>query len=73
MKKSLNSIKIDKKEPVQAHFERSDTCAVAACSVVAEAMVAIVLADSMCEKFSHDSLSEMKRNYNSYQQRVSER
>ena len=73
MKKTLNSIAIDKKEEVQAHFERSDTCAVAACSVVAEAMVAIVLADMMCEKFSHDSLSEMKRNFDNYQQRVSER
>lgn len=73
MKKALNSIAIDKKEEVQAHFERSDTCAVAACSVVAEAMVAIVLADAMLEKFSHDSLSEMKLNFENYLSRVSER
>lgn len=73
MKKALNSISIDKKEAVQAHFERSDTCAVAACAVVAEAMVAIVLADAMLEKFSHDSLTEMKRNFSSYISRVSER
>lgn len=73
MKKPLNSIAIDKKEAVQAHFERSDTCAVAACAVVCEAMVAIVLADAMLEKFSHDSLSEMKRNFNSYISRISER
>lgn len=73
MKKPLNSIAIDKKEEVQAHFERSDTCAVAACAVVAEAMVAIVLADVMLEKFSHDSLSEMKVNFHNYLNRVSER
>ena len=73
MKKPLNSIAIDKKENVQAHFERSDTCAVAACSVVAEAMAAIILADAMLEKFSHDSLTEMKENYNNYMKRISER
>ena len=73
MRKPLNSISIDKKEPVQAHFERSDTCAVSACAVVAESMIAIVLADSMLEKFSNDSIIEMQRNYNAYKQRISER
>lgn len=73
MKKPLNSIAIDKKEEVQAHFERSDTCAVPACAVVAEAMIAIVLADAMLEKFSHDSIDEMKTNYNNYLSRISER
>ena len=73
MKKPLNSIAIDRKEEVQAHFERSDTCAVAACSVVAEAMAAIVLADALLEKFSHDSLDEMKINYQNYLNRISER
>ncbi len=73
MKKPLNSVAIDKKESVQAHFERSDTCAVAACSVVAEAMIAIVLADAMMEKFSHDSISEMKSDYENYLKRIAER
>ena len=73
MRKPLNSIAIDKKEPVLAHFERSDTCAVSACAVVAEAMSAIILADNMLEKFSHDSISEMKNNYNRYMKRVLER
>ena len=73
MKKPLNSIAIDKKEEVQAHFERSDTCAVPACSVVAEAMVAIVLADAMLEKFSHDSIDEMKVNYSNYLSMIVER
>ncbi len=66
MRKPLNSIAIDKKISVQAHFERSDTCAVSACAVVAEAMSAIVIADNMLEKFSHDSIYEMKTNYGNY-------
>ena len=73
MKKQLNSVAIDKKENVLSHFERSDTCAVAACSVVAESMAAIILADAMLEKFSHDSITEMKENYNNYIKRISER
>ena len=73
MKKPLNSIAIDRKEKVQAHFERSDVCAVPACAVVAEAMSAIVLADALMEKFSHDGLEEMKINYQNYLKRVSER
>ncbi len=73
MKKPLNSIALDKKEEVQAHFERSDTCAVPACAVVAEAMIAIVLADAMLDKFSHDSISEMKTNYQNYLKQIEER
>ncbi len=73
MLKPLNSIALDIKKEVSAHFERSDTCAVAACAVVAEAMVAIVLADAMMEKFSHDSIDEMKRNFQNYIKRIEER
>ncbi len=73
MRKPLNSIAIDSKEAVQAHFERSDTCAVAACAVVAEAMTAIILADAMLEKFSHDSIDEMKENYKNYLKQIKER
>ena len=49
-----------------AHKERSDVCAVPACSVVAEAMVAIVLADAFLEKFGGDSLPEIQYNYEGY-------
>lgn len=73
MKKPLNSIQIDTKEQVQAHFERSDTCAVAACAVVAESMIAIVLANAFLEKFAGDSIEEIKTNYNNYKKRVTER
>ena len=71
MVKPLNSVEIDTKKEVSAHFERSDVCAVPACAVVAEAMGAIVLADAMLEKFSHDNISEMKRNYASYVEQIS--
>jgi chorismate synthase len=48
----------------EAHFERSDTCAVPACAVVAEARVAIVLVDELLDKFGGDSLDELKAHYN---------
>ena len=73
MLKPLKSIAIDKREQVEAHFERSDTCAVSACAVVAESMTAIILADAMLEKFSHDSIDEMRTNYNNYIKMISER
>jgi chorismate synthase len=50
-------------EPASAHFERSDTCAVPACAVVAEARVAIILADEFLSKFGGDSLTEIKAHY----------
>ena len=49
-----------------AHHQRSDVCAVPAAGVVAEAMVALVLADAMIEKFGGDSVNETKRNLEGY-------
>ena len=49
-----------------AHHQRSDVCAVPAAGVVAEAMVALVLADAALEKFGGDSVGESRRNYQSY-------
>jgi chorismate synthase len=46
--------------------ERSDVTAVPALGVIAEAVVALVLADAMLEKFGGDSLAEMRRNYDAY-------
>lgn len=63
MKKPLDSVDMETKEPYSAHFERSDTCAVEACGVVAEAMAAIVLADAFLDKFGGDSIEEIKKNY----------
>ncbi len=62
----LKSVDIETKEPFDATIERSDVCSVPAASVVGEAVVAIVLADLMREKFGGDSLTEMKRNYDGY-------
>jgi chorismate synthase len=50
-------------EETEAHFERSDVCAVEACAVVAESRVAWVLADEILIKFGGDSLTELKHNY----------
>lgn len=58
------------KEPVTASTERSDTCAVPAAGVVAEAGVMFTLAQVFCEKFGGDSIKEMRRNYESYLEQI---
>lgn len=66
MKTPLKSIDFFTKEPIEAHFERADVCAVPACGVVAEAMCAYVLANVFLEKFGADNLSEIKSNFENY-------
>ena len=56
----LPSVDLDTGEEVLAHYERSDVCVVPAAGVVAEAMVAIVIADAWLEKFGGDSLAEIR-------------
>jgi chorismate synthase len=51
---------------VKAAYERSDVCAVPAAGVIGEAMVALVLATAVLEKFGGDSLVELRRNYEGY-------
>jgi len=63
---ALRTVDIATGAAAQAHHQRSDVCAVPASGVVAEAMVALVLANSMTEKFGGDSLAETKRNLHSY-------
>ncbi|MBF0337127.1 MAG: chorismate synthase [Nitrospirae bacterium] len=65
-RKPLKSIDIITKEPKEAAYERSDVCAVAACSVIAEAMIAFVLTDAILCKFGGDCIDETMRNYNNY-------
>jgi len=55
----LRSIDLRSKQPTRASFERSDTCVVPAAAVVGEAMVALVVADALLEKFGGDSLAEL--------------
>ncbi len=59
-------------EAAKAHHQRSDVCAVPAAGVVAEAMVALVLANSVLEKFGGDSLGETKRNLEAYLEAIPE-
>jgi chorismate synthase len=66
LRKPLRSIDIDTKSEQLAAFERSDITAVPAAGVIGESMLAIVLANSMREKFGGDSIDEMKRNFRSY-------
>jgi chorismate synthase len=70
LKKMLRSVDIDTKQEELAAFERSDVTAVPAAGVIGEAMLAIVLANSMREKFGGDSLEEMKRNFEGYIQQL---
>jgi chorismate synthase len=72
LKKALASVDVRTKEAYEAAFERSDVCAVAAASVVGEAMVCIVLADALLEKFGGDSMRELLRNVEGYRAQVAE-
>jgi|SRR5579875_417479 len=62
----LPSVDLDTGDEVLAHYERSDVCVVPAGGVVAEAMVAIVLANAFLEKFGGDHLRETRRAYRAY-------
>ncbi len=64
--KALKTIDVATGEATTAHHQRSDVCAVPAAGVVAEAMVALVIANSVLEKFGGDSVAECKRNLQSY-------
>lgn len=64
--KPLESVDIDTKEPFLATVERSDSCAVPAAAVVAEAVVAWEIANALCEKFGHDHVRDMKDHVDRY-------
>lgn len=64
--KALATIDVSTGEASKAHHQRSDVCAVPAAGIVAEAMVALVVADAFLEKFGGDSISETSRNLRSY-------
>lgn len=66
LKKPLQTVDMESKEEVLAQFERSDTCAVPSASIVAEAMLAYVLANEMMIKFGGDSMEEVRNNYDYY-------
>ena len=64
--RALRTVDVVTGEATTAHHQRSDVCAVPAAGIVAEAMVALVLADAVLEKFGGDSVSETRRNAESY-------
>jgi chorismate synthase len=64
--RALRTVDVATGEAAVAHHQRSDVCAVPAAAVVAEAMVALVLADAVLEKFGGDSVGETRRNHDAY-------
>jgi chorismate synthase len=68
--RALDTIDVATGEAAKAINQRSDVCAVPAAGVVAEAMVALVLADAIVEKFGGDSVAETRRNRDSYLERL---
>ncbi len=72
LKTPLSSIDINTKKKFKAAYERSDTCAVPAASVIGEAVTALVIADSILDKFGGDSMEEVRRNYKGYLKQVKE-
>ncbi|MBK5259282.1 MAG: chorismate synthase [Thermoanaerobaculia bacterium] len=65
-RRGVASVDIETREPHRSQWERSDITAVPACGVVCEAMIAVVLAGAMREKFGGDSLGEMSANHKAY-------
>ncbi|WP_436758935.1 chorismate synthase [Streptosporangium sp. V21-05] len=64
--RALATVDVTTGAPARAHHQRSDVCAVPAAGIVAEAMVALVLADAVAEKFAGDSVPETRRNVRGY-------
>jgi chorismate synthase len=73
LRKPLESVDLRDGSVAKAAVERSDVCAVPAAAVIAEAMVALVLADAFLGKFGGDSVSEIRRNFESYLQYLDQR
>ncbi len=72
LRSPLSSVDIVNKRAFKAVYERSDVCAVPAASVIGEAMTALIIADSVLEKFGGDSMKETRRNYKGYLKQISE-
>jgi chorismate synthase len=70
LRKPLESVDLETREPALAAYERSDVAVVPAAGVIGEAMVALVIAGAALDKFGGDSLPETKRNYQAYLEQV---
>ena len=71
LKRSLSSFHIETKEGVPSGFERSDVCAVPAAAVVAESMLAFVIAKAFKEKFGGDHIGDTEKSFKAYLERIS--
>jgi chorismate synthase len=72
LRRPLESVDFQTRQPVKAAYERSDVCVVPAAGVAGEAMVALTLARCALEKFGGDSMGEMLRNFNGYRHQLQE-
>ena len=63
LRKPLESINLDTKEKHTANYERSDVCAVSACSIIIENVIAFEIAAALVEKFGGDSVLEMEKRF----------
>ena len=73
LRKPLESINLDTKEPEAASYERSDVCAISAASVIVENVVAFEIAAAVIDKFGGDSLAEMKARHKLFMEMAAER
>ena len=70
LRRPLQSVDFETREPVKAAYERSDVCVVPAAGVAGEAMVALTLAKCLLEKFGGDSMIELERNFCGYCEQI---
>jgi chorismate synthase len=70
--RALETVDVDTKETASAFRERSDVCAVPAAGVVAEQMVAFVVADELVRKFGGDTVSDLVSSLDAYKARLAE-
>ncbi len=73
LRKALESVNLETKQPQSAEYERSDVCAVSAASVIVENVVAFEVARALVEKFGNDSLAEMQARYELFMKMARER
>ncbi len=73
LRKPLDSVNLRTKQSESAAYERSDVCAVSACSVIIENVVAFSMAAALVDKFGGDSIEEMQARWKLYQQLVASR
>jgi len=67
LRKPLDSIRMEDKQPHRANYERSDVCAISAAAIIVEHVVAFEIATALVDKFGGDSVAELKARYDLFQ------